>query len=128
MSPEWIVWIGDDPKPVSLQFEELFPVKDQIKKVVLLWDTNSYVIDVVNKSFIINGGRLFQPVGLQDMENAVLEYAARHTRQLSMTADSESSESISYLAGVKGTIENEERQLLIHVSSDGRSWSWKDHK
>lgn len=126
MSPEWIVWIGDDPKPVSLQFEELYPVKDQIKKAVLLWDTNSYVIDVVNKTFIVNGGRPIQPPGLHSLQNAEIEYAARHTRQLSMTSDSESSERISFLVGVKGTIQGEERSLLLHISDDGSMWQWKD--
>lgn len=55
-----------------------------------------------------------------------IEYAARHTRQLSMTSDSESSERISFLVGVKGTIQGEERSLLLHISDDGSMWQWKD--
>lgn len=126
--PEWIITRVDDPKPQRVEFPDLFSQKDQITSIAVLWDTNSYYVNIEEGYFIINGGRRLQPTGVAMMEDRRIEYARRNSRSFAVGQQDKSVNSSSYLVGIEGRIENEERQLLIHVSSDGRSWGWKSHR
>lgn len=126
--PEWIIETEDNRSPHSVQLPEIFAQKDLVRSVVLLWDTNSYYVNVEEGYFIINGGRRLQPTGVAMMEDRRICYARRNSRSFAVGQPDQAQDSVSYLVGVEGRIEGEERQLLLQISSDGRLWVWKDKR
>lgn len=120
---EWIVTDAYGTKKVL--FKDIFPNRDNIESIMMLWDTNSYYINVKNKYFLINGGRRVQPIALLEMEDLKPLAVHRHRKELSTnTMDVTGNESSLFLVGVTGIIKDEVRDLFLYISQDGSMWSW----
>jgi len=122
-NPEWIVKYLDKDIPDSVEFESIFPSRDRIEHLTLLWDTNSYHLNVAERFFIVNGGRRLRPQILEEWGVCRLLAVRRWTRELSMTGDQVRADSARYLLGFVGSDESE--QLFVHVAEDGASWAWE---
>lgn len=128
--PEIIVTTENNPEPYEVQFSDIYNIKDKIKSMLLLWDTNSYYVNIDVGYFIINGGRRVQPVILQMMTDKTIEYAKRNRMDVTLDGDDLEQGEIqsSYLLGVTGKYNGENKTILVHVSPDGSLWGWKDKR
>jgi len=134
MKVEWIITTSDDEGPRKVQFRELYALKDKIEQMTILWDVNSYHVNIPERYFIINGGRkLFFK---DEFDEAVLFYAKRNRKTIGMnkapvarTVEGKVlSHSVTYLLGLDGTQDGKEKILLLQTSPDGKFWRWQDHK
>lgn len=119
MGPEFIIATIDQPEPRGVQFSELYNLQKSITHLTLLWDYHSYHVNLVDKVFIINGGRKLQ---VEQFPGPVrLVYARRNTM---MMTGGNPKPLITYLLGM----EDDNNQLLLHVSDTGGTWAWKNHR
>lgn len=126
--PEWLVCTNDRPAPHVVPFKELFAIKESMTALQLLWHFNSYYVDAKRKRFVINGGR---NVFLPDWKNAQdvkVLYRRRHTETISFGGDGEKKHEVSYLLGLQGVLQGEQKEIMIHISPDGIEWYWKDKR
>jgi hypothetical protein len=127
--PEWIISTHEKPAPHAVSFEKIFPQREQINSITLLWDTNSYHVDVVRKQFIINGGRRIHINGAEKAERLIPFAIRRHTQKISLNGDGkQDDETISYIIGWESIKEDQKKEIMIHISPDGREWYWRDHR
>ena len=122
--PEYIICTHAKPEPHSVEFSELFAQREDIKKMIMLWDSNSYLVDVILKSFLINGGRRLSLLDHFPGRATVL-YARRNRQEISLNSDEKGRASISYLLGLKG---EDGKELILHISPDGKAFSMIDHR
>jgi hypothetical protein len=130
-TPEFIITTTDEPEQREAQFSDLYALKDKIASIMLLWDFNSYYINIQQGYFIINGGRRIQPTVASLMLHKKLEYARRNRMDVQIAGDDEKENpeiSISYIFGMHGVSGDEEKSILLHISSDGTTWCWRDTK
>lgn len=121
--PEYIICTPDSPEPHKVEFSELFVQRDDITKMILLWDSNSYLVDTISKSFIINGGRRLC-VADHFPGRANVLYARRNRQEISMNSNEKGMASTSYLLGLKAN----GKELILHISPDGKAFSMIDHR
>ena len=129
--PEFIVTTYERPEAHEIQFNELFKLKINITSIMLLWDFNSYYVNVDEGYFIINGGRRVQPTVIGKLSDRELEYARRSRVDLELGSDDlvdAPDAQVSYLFGITGTYEHEKKSVLLHIAEDGSVWGWKDHR
>ena len=125
--PEWIITTYDSSKKQHVEvFKNLFAQREEIDSMMLLFDYNSYYISVDGRFFIINGGRRIQPRELQILENPIILYARRHTKTISVSGNSEPTDTLTYLLGVEGIVDGEKKELFLQISQDGRFWAWRN--
>lgn len=126
---EWIISNHDKPEPHVVDFEEIYDLRDQINSITLLWDTNSYHVDLVRKEIIINGGRRICIKGFERMGDLTAIAVKRHTKRISFNGDEgDPGEMVSYLIGWEKDVEGEKKEIMLHISPDGREWCWRDHR
>lgn len=116
----------------KISFSEFFKIKDHVKAVSILWEYNSYFINVHEGIFIINGGKKVRPIYLDKMTDLKLEYARRNRMDvvLDTTEKIKTREiQIVYLFGIKGKYyDGTEKMILLQISQDGSCWAWKDSR
>ena len=125
--PEWIITTYEDANPRKVDFLELLGLRDQISSALLLWNFNSYYINLSEAYFIINGGRKIQPTVFFNMTDRKFLYARRHRETLPVGVDlgnENRTHEVFYLLGVEGMLEGEKKELLLLISSDGTLWKW----
>lgn len=123
---EWIV--TDDAGVRKVLFKDIFPNRDKIQAITMLWDTNTYQVNLEDLCFIINGGRRIQPTALLQFTDVKPVAIKRHRKEMSLTGGDTGEEQVSFLLGVSGILDGEERQLLLHISQDGSLWAWRNNK
>jgi len=126
-TPEWIIATYDDPNNRKVEFSELLALKDKISSALLLWDYNSYYVNLSEQYFIINGGRRLQPTIFPKLDNSSFLYARRNKKTMPVgvaPGNEYLSHEITYLLGIEGTLNGEKKELLIQISSDGSLWKW----
>jgi len=131
LPPEWIICTHDRPAPHVVDFKEMFAIKSSIIVLQLLWNYNCYFVDVKRRRFVINGGRNIFISDWKDVQNVEILYAKRHTKtvQLNKTVeDGSGKHEITYLLGIQGTLDGERKEVLIHISPNGKEWYWRDKR
>jgi len=125
MSPEFIVKQENEIYK-SVAFQDIYSIQDLIEVFVLLWDTNSILVDIKNGKFTINGGRKLIPAGYENLQNKKLLYARRTQARVNIAKlNGVVPTDIFYLAGFKGNSEaGEEKEIFIVISEDGKTWKW----
>ena len=121
---EIIITIRKDSKSTRVvQFSDLYALRTEIEKMIYLWNTNCYYVDVVNRTFIINGGRKMQ---IEKMGECKILY--RRRTQFEKGIDSDDSEpknkKINWILGIE-EIETK-KVVFVQISEDGKNWSWED--
>lgn len=109
-------------KPRVVRFSDLFSLRDDIRSMMYLWNTNNYYVDVINRIFIINGGR---KLGFTDLGPCRVLYRRRNQRTFTLNNGNSGPEKTTlWLIGLEeiGT----ERKLFLIISEDGHNWSWKN--
>jgi hypothetical protein len=114
----------------KVDFSELYSKKNQITSMLLMWDYNSYYVNITNKYFIINGGNRIRPTIMETMEQPVLEYARRNRANIEINVESTKNGKveISYLIGVTGLCDGTAKSILLHISETGDMWMWKEDR
>ena len=132
MGPEFIVRVKDEKSPRPIEFEDICALKDRLLSLTLLWDTNCYLVNRERRFFIINGGRKIALEDFKGCRDLGVFYRRRHNKDLIFGAVPdqavEGEHRVSYLIGFEGTVDNEEKITFLHVSPDGKTWLWKNHK
>lgn len=109
-------------KPRVVRFSDLFSLRDDIRSMMYLWNTNNYYVDVIDRIFIINGGR---KLGFTDFGPCRVLYRRRNQRTFALNnVNSEPEKTTLWLMGLEeiGT----ERKLFLIISEDGHNWSWEN--
>lgn len=104
--------------PQKVPFENLFDLKDEITSIVLLWDTNSYFLNIENGTFIINGGRRLM---IPDMEGAKLLYRKRNGVTYALTGMGKKAHKVNWIIGLE---KSPERRVFLNISGDGKTFEW----
>jgi hypothetical protein len=124
--PSIIVVLTGDTVPRKIGFYDIFKYKQYIKTIIFLYDFNSYLINVEEGYFCINGGRRIKPNGCDEYEDRQLKYAKRNTKEVDLTDGHEATVRTNYILGLTGILGNEIKNVLIQISEDGLSWNWRD--
>lgn len=130
MGPEIIIRNKKEPTPRPVRFEELSSLVDGLQSITLLWNCNSYLVNVDRRCFIINGGRRIgvNPI-FKDCRDLKLFYRRRTQMDLTVGSDNGGdNRRVSYLLGFSGVVNGEEKFMFIQVTDDGSQWVWRDHK
>jgi len=101
-----------------VQFSELHGLIDNIGSLMLLWNSNSYYVDCISKTFIINGGRRTR---FNEMEDCKVIYRRRNQCQMSMSGQPGETHTI-WIIGLES--KKTGSMILIDISEDGTDWSW----
>ncbi len=123
---DWI--ISEDETLKKVQFNYIFPNKEHIDSITMLFDTNSYIINVRQRFFIINGGRRIQPKPVMLMDEVWPLAVKRRRKTVTLNGEESGDESLSYLLGIEGILNGEKREVLIQISQDGSLWAWKSKR
>jgi hypothetical protein len=116
---EIIVTLRDDPSPRVIPFSDLYALRENISSMMLLWDTSSYFIDCVSKTFIINGGR---KIAFNHVGEGMILYRRRTRSELSTTGEPPK-RMVIYILGFE--IKSSNFLAFIEVSEDGNAWKWE---
>lgn len=124
--PEYLITTKETPEKVQrVDFSELYELKERIAKMIMLWDNNSYIVDAVSKSFIINGGRKLL-LGDHFPGAVQVLYARRNKKEISFAGEQVGQTSISYLLGFESL--EDKKQMLLHISPDGMFYKFVEHR
>lgn len=126
VTPEILVTTSDNTAPHCVLFEELYPLKDQLQSITLLWNANCYLVNAVRNYVIINGGRRLQLSALQKCRDRKVIYRKRNMMQVSVVGKEPLTREITYIIGVSGVVANKPKLILLQISSDGTTWTWRD--
>ena len=126
IDPTWIITTYDDETQRAVEFSQLFALRSKIRTALLLWDTNSYYVNVKDRFFMINGGRKI-PINDNFSDTISFLYARRNKQSVALftSKGSITKPEVSYILGVEG-IENQE--LFIHITKNGTLWEWGDKR
>lgn len=117
---EIIVKLSDEIKPRSIRFEDMYNVADKVESLMLLWDANSYYVDVKSSHFLINGGRRLEFPRITDPR---LVYRKRTSQTVSISGAAEGSrKSVSWIVGIRDGDEGE--MILLIITDTGAAWYW----
>ena len=119
---EILIFKDNDKKPISISFEEIKTYKQQIKKIIFLYDYNSYLIDIEKRVFIINGGRFIRHNWFNFVKEIEFIGYRRHNQKISLNGNN-NNEEISYLIGFKDK-RNDNNEFYLHIFEEGKSWKW----
>lgn len=111
--------------PEKVTFESLYPNRHGIRKVIFLWDTNSYLVDFGRKRFVINGGR---NVDFPQYEGAAIEpfIAKRHNQFVGAQGFGEV---LTYLLGFEVKKQDAPSEwALLQITEDGSRFAWRDSR
>jgi hypothetical protein len=118
MTPVWMVEKKNESGWMAVPFNWIYPHREDLKAVGLVFATNSYRV-FNDGAFSINGGlRLLPSIeGLKDSQIVCVE---RHAKTLSLSDGKTEAEETSYLLGLQGG----EAEIYLHVSPDGKEFRW----
>ena len=118
--PTWIITFKDEELPKVVSFKDLYAIRNNINSALLLWDYNSYRVDIKDKYFCVNGGK---KIYIQEMETPEFVYLRRNIRNIYENSTNSDTNTF-YILGMQ---ENS-NTLVLNISSDGSNWAWKTHK
>ena len=120
---EIIITTQEDPKPRVVDFSELYTLREDISSMMYLWDTNCYYVDVVNRTFIINGGR---KIKFETFRDSRILYRRRNQVHVTMDAPGSNGKKhdIHWLLGIedKGTGD----MVFVEVTENGHDFAWQN--
>ena len=116
---EIVVSIKGNPNPKTVEFSELYALRDSIGSIMVFWNTNSYYVDSVSKTFIINGGR---KVRFNEMEDCRILYRRRTRAEMAVNSGEEKSREVIWIFGIESMATGS--TVFVEVSEDGKNWQW----
>ena len=125
MAPEIIISTKSQPTPAVVPFSALFSQRESITQMTLLWDYNSYHVNLSDKYFIVNGGRkLFFE---DNIEGEIRLLYARRNR-MSVSIGSPGADCDKFVSAYLLGVESDKKKLFLIISDDGAEWGWKDNR
>lgn len=135
MSLSFLVSTKKDNKQIVIDFKDIFNIKSDLRTMTLLWNTNSYHVNLVGRFFIVNGGRKINIGGFDTVKCIEIIYAKRHSMAVSFNTSDKNGkgniqkETITYLLGMQGKdIKGTKREIMLHVSTNGDEHEWLDKR
>lgn len=114
---EILVTMRDSPSSKVVEFSELHGLIDNVGSIMFLWNSNSYYVDSISKTFIVNGGRRTR---FNEIGNCKILYRKRNQLQLSMSG-APGETRVIWIVG----LESESGEwVLLHITEDGSEWDW----
>lgn len=104
-------------------FEEMSKRRSEITTAALVWDTNSYFVDVDAQVFVVNGGKKIR-FDEWPIQNPVVALVRRNQSDF-MDGKKTRTSSIGYFLGIEGTWKGQPRMVLMEISPDGSSFRFK---
>jgi len=115
--------------PIPIDFYDIKKIPDPVTAVILIWDHNSYVINVAEKFFVINGGRVVVPEFLKSIDKPKLSYCMRRRASVDLGGEVEEGgvnlsdrAFTSYLFGVDSEEGSSPWATHLEISDDGKFW------
>ena len=116
---EIVVSIKGNPCPRTVEFSELYALRDSLASIMVFWNSNSYYVDSVSKTFIINGGR---KVRFNEMEDCRILYRRRTRAEMAVNSGEEKSREVIWIFGIESMTTGS--TVFVEVSEDGKNWQW----
>lgn len=116
---EIVVSVEGNPTPKSVAFSDLYAMRESIKSVMVFWNTNSYYVDSMSKTFIINGGR---KVRFNEMEDCRILYRRRTQAEMAVNSGDEASRKVIWIFGLES--KKTGSTVFMEISEDGKDWKW----
>ncbi len=116
-----IIVTEDDAEPRRVRFEDLFAIRESLTSIMLLWNTNSYYVDRLSNTFIVNGGRRIR---IETLGEGSIVYRRRNSLITSLSGQPEK-RSVSWVIGLQGK-ENPEQMAILQITEDGSGWELRN--
>jgi len=121
---EIIVRVKTDPTPMVVTREELYPIREKLDSMMLLWNTASYYVDTKQKMFIVNGGRKL----FMDFEDGVkIVYRMRRSVTYGLTSKEPPTHHEAWVMGLEGIKDGKPKQVFLVIEHGGETWGWENH-
>ena len=104
-------------------FEYISQHRAEVTIAALVWNTNSYFIDVEEQVFVINGGKKIRFDEWQIDDSQIL--LIRRNKQDLKDGEPQKVVPLGYMLGLQGTHEGQPRMVFVHVSPDGSQFDFK---
>ena len=126
-TPEIVVATKGHRVLQKTSFEEASQNKREIIVASLVWNTNSYFVDIDEQVFVINGGK---KIRFEEwlVNDPILVLIRRHHLRLGMGDGEHPLKEVSYLLGYVGIAAGAERTMLMHISPDGSEFVFKTRR
>lgn len=134
MDPEYIITTSEKPESHLVDFGEVFKQRDHIRTITLLWNTNSYLVNVEKRFFLINGGRRMQVNDLVQSSKVLPFLIRRGQNKLTVNMSDPNDkgkihgQSRTHLLGLEAEVRGVRKEIMIHISASGKEWVWKDKR
>ena len=119
MIPAFLVKTAINGVYAEHTFSELYNMRDQIITLTVMWDYNSYLIDLYERHIVINGGRALRMDLLTQMEDPKLYYRKRHMTNIGISDGKTKQDRLSYVVGAEGIVAGKLRQIYMLIKGDG---------
>ncbi len=117
--PAFIIQLRDETTPREVRFQELYNLRHSIINMTIMWDFNSYFVNITDRYIIVNGGRRVKLSNLTIMEKPKLYYRRRHTSQISVANNRPVAKKTAYVLGAEGMVNGETIRAYILIEEDG---------
>jgi hypothetical protein len=115
--------------PNPIEFYDIFKHRHEVDTIIFLFDFNSYLVNIEEGYFCINGGRKVQMSNCNNFENRTLVYAKKHSKEVDIGSEEEVRPIlINYLIGIGGELNGEPEIVAIQFTEDGTVWSWRNKR
>lgn len=115
-----IIVAREGMEPMVLPFEQLHDIKDSITSIMLLWNTSSFYVDRLSKTFIVNGGRKLR---MENLGECSILYRKRSAVTVSVNGG-EQGRKVSWIIGLQ---DDHDKIVALKVDERGSTWEWIDH-
>lgn len=121
--PEFVIASKAKRTLEKVTFEYISQHRPEVVTAALVWNTNSYLVDVEEQVFVVNGGKKIRfdewPI---DNRRLLL---IQSNRQDVKEGELQVVKVVSYMLGIEGTHEGQPRMIFVHISPDGSQFEFK---
>lgn len=118
-APSWAIRTTGSPLFKTVVFKDILALKNQINAVSLVFDTNSYYVDVEDQHFVINGGRKLK-IETQIVSSPKLFYCVERRKDIGI-GNNVLSQSFTYLLGYEG----KDKMMFMRIAPDGKTFRFE---
>jgi hypothetical protein len=115
-----IIVTEDKVEPRVVRFEELFSMRDRITSIMFLWNANSYYVNALTNTFMVNGGR---KIKVENLGECSILYRRRNSLVTSTTGG-EQRRMLAWMIGLQS--KEDKKMLALKIDDDGATWQWVD--
>jgi hypothetical protein len=129
-APSIIISTIDNETLHEVLFEDVYRQRENITTALLRWKTNSYFLNIKERSFTVDGDKIFY---YPEFFDAHMIYIRRNKLKVNISdlyAETEfDHHQLQHLFGLQG--KNKQDQFIerfLCISVDGTNWSWQTRR